>query len=115
VVVIGGSGHVGTYLVPALVERGHEVINVSRGKAEPYRSHPAWAAVEQVTADRAAEDAAGSFGARISGFEADIVVDMISFDLPGTQAATPLRRRAVASATSPATRASPPCRSPLQP
>ena len=40
VVVIGGSGHVGTYLVPALVERGHEVVNVSRGQSAPYRPTP---------------------------------------------------------------------------
>jgi len=85
VVVIGGSGHVGTYLVPALVERGHEVVSVSRGKAAPYRAHPTWAAVEQVTADREAEDAAGTFGARIAALDADIVVDMIAFDLPSTQ------------------------------
>jgi nucleoside-diphosphate-sugar epimerase len=31
IVVIGGSGHIGSYLVPTLVERGHEVVNVSRG------------------------------------------------------------------------------------
>jgi len=52
IVIIGGSGHVGTYLVPALVERGHEVVNVSRGTAAPYRQHPAWKAVEQVPVDR---------------------------------------------------------------
>ena len=28
VVIIGGSGHVGTYLAPRLVEAGHEVVNV---------------------------------------------------------------------------------------
>ena len=40
-VVIGGSGHVGTYLVPRLVEAGFEVINVTRGKREPYQPHAA--------------------------------------------------------------------------
>ena len=85
VVVIGGSGHVGTYLIPALVERGHEVINISRGQASPYRPDPAWARVQQVVADRAAEDRTGSFGARVAAFKPDIVVDMISFDLPSTQ------------------------------
>ena len=29
VVIIGGSGHVGTYLVPRLVEAGHEVVAIS--------------------------------------------------------------------------------------
>ena len=86
VVVIGGSGHVGTYLVPSLVERGHDVVNVSRGQAVPYRRHAAWAAVEQVVVDRQAEEAAGTFGARMAALAPDVVVDMISFDLHGTQA-----------------------------
>jgi uncharacterized protein YbjT (DUF2867 family) len=30
IVIIGGTGHVGTYLVPRLVEAGHEVVCVSR-------------------------------------------------------------------------------------
>jgi nucleoside-diphosphate-sugar epimerase len=85
IVVIGGSGHVGTYLVPALVARGHEVVNVSRGTASPYREHAAWKAVEQVAVDRKAEEADGSFGARIAGLSADIVVDMITFELEGAQ------------------------------
>jgi nucleoside-diphosphate-sugar epimerase len=85
IVIIGGSGHVGTYLVPALFERGHKVVNVSRGSAAPYRPHPAWKAVEQVLVDRGAEEAAGKFGSRIASLGADIVIDMISFELEGTQ------------------------------
>ncbi|HIQ05374.1 MAG TPA: NAD(P)-dependent oxidoreductase [Anaerolineae bacterium] len=37
VVIIGGTGHVGTYLVPRLVEAGHEVISLSRGHAAGLR------------------------------------------------------------------------------
>ncbi len=85
VVVIGGSGHVGTYLVPALVERGHEVVNVSRGTSAPYQPHAAWAWVEQVEADRTAEEADGRIGSRIAELRPDIVVDMISFELSSTQ------------------------------
>jgi len=85
IVIIGGSGHVGTYLVPALVERAHEVVNVSRGTTAPYRPHPAWKAIEQVFVDRKAEEAEGKFGSRIAGLNADIVIDMISFELDGTQ------------------------------
>lgn len=85
IVVIGGSGHVGTYLLPALVERGHEVVNVSRGTASPYREHAAWKAIEQVAVDRKAEEAEGRFGERIADLNADIVVDMISFELEGAQ------------------------------
>jgi len=85
IVVIGGSGHVGTYLLPALVARGHEVVNVSRGTASPYREHMAWTCVEQVAVDRKAEEEKGSFGSRIAALNADTVVDMISFQLEGTQ------------------------------
>ncbi len=85
IVVIGGSGHVGSYLVPALAQRGHEVVNVSRGAAKPYRPHFAWSLVENVTLDRGAEEKAGRFGAMIAELRPDIVVDMISFDLRSTQ------------------------------
>ncbi len=84
VVVVGGSGHVGTYLVPMLVKAGHQVINVSRGQAKPYLPHDAWQKVETVVADRTAEEAAGTFGRRIAGLGADVVVDMISFTLAST-------------------------------
>ena len=85
IVVIGGSGHVGTYLLPALVARGHDVMNVSRGKAMPYRDNAAWKSIEQVAIDRKAEETKGNFGARIAGLNADIVVDMITFELEGAQ------------------------------
>ena len=57
VVVIGATGHIGTYLVPRLVAGGHEVIAVSRGARGPYQASPRWSAVTTVTADREAEDA----------------------------------------------------------
>jgi nucleoside-diphosphate-sugar epimerase len=41
--------------------------------------------VTTVSADRDAEDASGSFGARIAALEPDIVIDMISFTLPSTR------------------------------
>src|SRR5579871_5449938 len=81
VVIIGGSGHVGTYLVPRLVEAGHEVINISRSQREPYQSHNAWKSVKSVIADRDAEDAAGIFGKRIRELAPDVVIDMICFKL----------------------------------
>ncbi len=85
IVVIGGSGHVGTHLLPALIQLGHEVVNVSRGTASPYRQHAAWKAIEQVAIDRKAEEAKGSFGVRIADLNPDIVVDMILFKLEGAQ------------------------------
>ena len=79
VIVIGGSGHVGTYLIPRLAEAGHQVVNVSRGESRPYRRHAAWDDVEQITADRAAEDEAGTFGGRVRALRPDVVIDMICF------------------------------------
>src|SRR5215207_4149461 len=81
VVIIGGSGHVGTYLVPRLVAAGHTVIAISRGQREPYQPHAAWLSVQQIVADRAAEEAAGTFGARVRDLRPDVVIDMICFTL----------------------------------
>jgi nucleoside-diphosphate-sugar epimerase len=82
VIVIGATGHIGTYLVPRLVDGGHEVIAVSRGGREPYHPNPQWNAVTRVTADRDAEDAAGTFGARIAALRPDVVIDLICFTAP---------------------------------
>jgi nucleoside-diphosphate-sugar epimerase len=79
VIVIGATGHVGTYLVPRLVEAGHEVIAVSRGQAEPYRSHRAWKSVESRQMDREALEKAGTFGKEILALKGEIVIDMICF------------------------------------
>jgi nucleoside-diphosphate-sugar epimerase len=80
-VVIGGTGHVGTYLVPRLVGLGHEVVCISRRKREPYHPHGAWQSVQRVVMDRTAADAAGEFGAKVAALEPDIVIDMICFTL----------------------------------
>jgi nucleoside-diphosphate-sugar epimerase len=85
VVIIGGSGHVGTYLVPRLVQTGFDVINVTRGKRAPYSPHAAWNSVETVIADREAEEKAGTFGARIRDLKPDIVIDMICFTLASAE------------------------------
>ena len=79
VVVIGATGHIGTYLVPRLVDGGHEVIAVSRGSRGPYHDRPQWDAVTRVIADREAEDAAGTFGARVAALHPDVVIDLICF------------------------------------
>ena len=79
VVVIGATGHIGSYLVPRLVRAGHDVIAVSRGERKPYHDAVEWRAVERVNVDRAAEDVAGTFGRRIADLQPDAVVDLICF------------------------------------
>jgi nucleoside-diphosphate-sugar epimerase len=79
IVVIGATGHVGSYLVPRLVRAGHEVVALSRGTREPYVPAPEWGRVKRVEVDREAEDTAGVFGGRVAGLTADAVVDMLCF------------------------------------
>ena len=79
VVVIGATGHIGSYLVPRLVRAGYDVVAVSRGDRGPYHEAVEWRSVERVSADRSAEDDAGTFGARIADLRPDAVVDLICF------------------------------------
>ena len=66
VVVIGGSGHLGSYLVPRLVEAGHAVTCVARGGRKPWHEHSTWNEVQKVEVDRAAEESRGAFGGVIT-------------------------------------------------
>ena len=59
VVVVGATGHIGSYLVPRLVRGGHEVIAISRGIRGPYLQTPEWDSVTTITVDRDAADAEG--------------------------------------------------------
>ena len=79
VVVVGATGHIGSYLVPKLVAAGHEVVAISRGQQGPYVQGRAWDQVERVETDREAEDAAGTFGPRLAALRPDAVVDLLCF------------------------------------
>ena len=79
VVVIGATGHIGTYLVPRLVRGGHEVIAMSRGTRDPYQASPQWGSVTRIAVDRDEEDREGTFGARIAALRPDVVIDLICF------------------------------------
>ncbi len=85
VIVIGGTGHVGTYLVPRLVADGHEVVVISRSQREPYQAHGAWDKVQRLTIDRAAAEQRGDFGAQVRDLKPDAVIDMICFTLESAQ------------------------------
>lgn len=88
IVVIGATGHIGSYLVPRLVRAGHEVVAVSRGSATPYFHDQAWDRIERATLDRDALEKQGSFGAAIAGLKPDIVIDNICFTLESAQQLT---------------------------
>ena len=83
VVVLGGCGHIGTYLVPMLVRAGYEVTNVTRGQSKPYEEDPAWADVDAVQMDR---EKTPDFAEKIAQMQPDVVVDLINFHLRETEA-----------------------------
>lgn len=85
VLVVGGTGHIGTYLVPKLIEADLEVICVSRGNRKPYQPHKAWDLVRRVNIDRIQEEKKNSFAVRLLGYKPDIVVDMICYTLENAQ------------------------------
>ncbi|WP_205327280.1 NAD(P)-dependent oxidoreductase [Glycomyces sp. YM15] len=96
IVVIGGSGHIGTFLVPRLVRAGHEVVNISRGTSSAYVDAPEWQQVRQVVADRERQDAEGAFGATVLDLEPDVVVDLVCFTLESATALVEALRGRVA-------------------
>jgi nucleoside-diphosphate-sugar epimerase len=85
VVVIGATGHIGTYLVPRLVRGGHDVVAMSRGTREPYHTSPEWSSVTSMRVDRDAEDAGGSFGEHVASLNPDVVIDLVCFTAASAQ------------------------------
>src|SRR3954464_14809164 len=75
IVVIGATGHVGTYLIPRLVRAGPDGVAISRGTRAPYTPAPEWGRVERVTDDRSA----AGFEDRVATLGADAVIDMVCF------------------------------------
>jgi len=80
VVIIGATGHIGTWLAPRLSNAGHEVIGVSRGAREPYHAFTGWEKVRRIGIDRETREIDGSFGNAIASLTPDVVVDLICFD-----------------------------------
>ena len=79
VVIIGGTGHVGTYLVPRLVTEGYTVTVISRNKRKAYQPDPLWSTVNMVVLDREQLEQDGSFADEVRKLQPDIVIDMICF------------------------------------
>jgi hypothetical protein len=81
VAIIGGTGHIGSYLTPRPVEAGYSVVCISRGLKEPYQEHAAWRAIDRVEIDRTVEEEAGQFGEGIARLNAEIVIDLTCYHL----------------------------------
>jgi len=81
IVIIGATGHIGSYLVPRLARAGHEVVAVSRGTAKPYLEDRAWDHVRRIPIDREKLEQQSDFGRAIADLGGDIVIDNICFTL----------------------------------
>ena len=78
VCVIGGTGHVGSFLSPMLVECGHEVTVASSGRT-PMPSDGLWESIDSVTIRYGAE----GWLDVIRGTEPEAVVDILQGNSPG--------------------------------
>jgi nucleoside-diphosphate-sugar epimerase len=79
ITVIGGSGHIGTFLVPRLVRAGHHVTSITRGRRSAYDDAPEWADVEKVVADRDEQERDGIFGTTVLSTTPEVVIDLVCF------------------------------------
>jgi nucleoside-diphosphate-sugar epimerase len=79
IVVIGGTGHIGSYLIPILVAAGHQVTVISRGARSPYTDHNAWKNVRMVELNRKEADSTHTFGRIVQNLSPDIVIDLICY------------------------------------
>jgi len=80
ILVVGGTGHIGSYLVPRLVLGGHEVQVVARNPSPQYTDpRLGWGQVEWIVADRAAEEPDGTWNRRMASLDVDAVIDLICY------------------------------------
>jgi nucleoside-diphosphate-sugar epimerase len=80
ILLIGGTGHIGSYLVPRLVAEGHEVTVLARqSKARYAELRLGWTPVRWINADRKAEEKTGAWSDRMRAINTDVVIDFIAF------------------------------------
>ena len=79
VLVIGGTGHTGGFVVRGLVAQGHHVVCVSRGRTEPYLAGEFWKDVERVTLDRQEAETDGRLANLLADVQPVAVVDIVGF------------------------------------
>lgn len=82
VVVIGAAGHIGTYLIPMLVNAGYNTVAITRKMSRPYEDAPAWHTVERVLLDREKDS---DFVRKLKAMEPDIIVDLVNFNIQETK------------------------------
>ncbi len=94
ITVIGGTGHIGTFLCPMLATAGHEVICISRGTKNPYKKVEGAEKVRMFRLDRASMPA-HEFSQQIASLDSDVVIDLINFKVTDVMAMTKALRNKV--------------------
>ena len=82
VIVIGGTGHIGTFLIPMLVKSGYQTIYITRGKSKPYVDDIAWEKAQNIILDRNSDK---DFVKKIMEINPDIIVDLINYNINETK------------------------------
>lgn len=86
VLVIGGTGHIGSFLVPMLAAKGEQTIVVSRNRKSVEAT--GWESVQLVQAKYVRND--GKWSDFIRQLEFDTLIDILGVDVPGTYEAAKL-------------------------
>ena len=81
VCIIGGTGHIGSQLVPMLVDAGMDVSVVTRGQHN-IPQNELWKNVVLLKADYRRQDVA--WHRFLENLRVDVLVDLLGVDLPGT-------------------------------
>ena len=82
VIVIGGTGHIFTFLIPMLVKSGYQTIYITRGKSKPYVDDIAWEKAQNIILDRNSDK---DFVKKIMEINPDIIVDLINYNINETK------------------------------
>lgn len=81
VTVIGGTGHIGSFLCPFLVSDGHDVTVVSRGETMQHKTGP-WSKVQFKRMEYARDS--DQWQQFIANLDAEVVIDINGNDAPAT-------------------------------
>jgi len=82
ILIIGGTGHIGSYLIPRLILSGHEVHIVARTAESKYANNQIiWNQVKWILEDKTTEEDNGTWEKRMAEIETDVVMDMLCFSL----------------------------------
>ena len=78
VLVIGGTGHIGRFLTPLLVQAGHEVVVLTSGRT-PFPDTKDWESVQRVKASYKRDQS--DWQDTVIRLKAEVVIDIIGSDL----------------------------------